>query len=188
MAHHLIFEGAELAGKSWIMSQIYEYLEAKYGQNKNILDGCHWFNADVGVYGTEFGKAVIKNYLRIFQILAPKNILVEKLHIADIVYNQMYNNKQINYQTIEQKLQALDFKIVFIKFKAEEALLQKRIKGRLDLYPHYKKILKTPAWYIAQQTEYEKTLKKSLLPVLTVETEIMPDKKYTAKILRWLGE
>ena len=41
MIHHLIFEGAELSGKSWIMSQIYNYLEPKYNQSKDILDGCH---------------------------------------------------------------------------------------------------------------------------------------------------
>jgi len=30
MKHHLIFEGAELAGKTWLMSQIYNYLQPKY--------------------------------------------------------------------------------------------------------------------------------------------------------------
>jgi hypothetical protein len=32
---HLIFEGAELAGKSWLMSRVYDYLERK--DNKNDL-------------------------------------------------------------------------------------------------------------------------------------------------------
>ena len=60
--HHLIFEGAELAGKSWIMSQIYDQLEPKYNKNKVVLDGCHWFNSDVGIFGTEFGRPVIDHY------------------------------------------------------------------------------------------------------------------------------
>src|SRR5512145_322970 len=74
--HHLIFEGAELSGKSWLMSQIYDRLEPKYNRNKNILDGCHWFNCDVGVYGTEHGKPVIEHFCRIFAELQDKNLLV----------------------------------------------------------------------------------------------------------------
>ena len=41
MAHHIIFEGAELAGKSWLMSQVYDQLEPKYNQQNHILDDCH---------------------------------------------------------------------------------------------------------------------------------------------------
>ena len=51
--HHLIFEGAELSGKSWLISQVYNYLEPKYNQSDFILDGCNWFNCDVGIYGTK---------------------------------------------------------------------------------------------------------------------------------------
>ena len=65
MAHHLIFEGAELAGKSWIMSQVYNHLQAKYNESKFIMDGCHWFNCDIGIYGTKYGNDVIKNYINI---------------------------------------------------------------------------------------------------------------------------
>ena len=186
--HHLIFEGAELSGKSWIMSQIYNYLEPKYNQSKNILDGCHWFNSDVGVYGTEFGQDVINKYLDIFNILRKKNIIVEKLHISDFIYNQIYNNKNINYKTEEQKLLKLGFKIILIKFKQDEKLLKKRIQDRLNLYPHYKNILKKPEWYINQQKMYDKAIEKSLLPVLEIETNILPDKKHIEKILGWIGE
>ncbi len=188
MTHHLIFEGAELSGKSWIMSQIYNNLEPKYNQSKEILDGCHWFNADVGVYGTELGKGVIKNYLRIFTVLKEKNIIVEKLHISDLVYNQIYNNKNINYKSQEQKLLELGFKIILIKFKPDKKLLEKRIQDRLNLYPHYKNIQKTPQWYIDQQRKYEKVVESSILPTLSIETDILPDNKHTEKILGWIGE
>lgn len=188
MAHHLIFEGAELSGKSWIMSQVYNRLEPKYNQSKNILDGCHWFNSDIGVFGTNYAKTVIKNYQRIFSILSQKNIIVEKFHISDIVYNQIYNNKKISYKSIEKKLEEIGFKIIFIKFKPDKDLLEKRIKDRLNLYPHYKNILKTPEWYINQQSLYEKILLKSFLPVHMIETDMMPDNKYAKEIFRWIGE
>ena len=75
--HHLIFEGAELSGKSWLMSQIYDQLEPKYNKNGYLLDGCHWFNCDVGVYGLEYGKPIVKSYLKIFTELKNSNLLVE---------------------------------------------------------------------------------------------------------------
>ena len=186
--HHLIFEGAELSGKSWIMSQVYNYLEPKYNQSESVLDGCHWFNADVGVFGTELGKNVIKNYSRIFTVLKEKNIIVEKLHISDFVYNQIYNNKNINYKAQEQKLLALGFKIILIKFKPDKSLLKKRIQDRLNLYPHYKNIQKTPEWYIDQQRKYEKVVESSILPTLSIETDALPDKRHIEKILGWIGE
>lgn len=186
--NHLIFEGAELAGKSWIMSQIYNRLEPKYNQSGKVLDGCHWFNADIGVFGTRFGKGIIKNYLRIFDLLDEKNILVEKFHISDIVYSQIYFDKNIAYQYEEKKLAELGFKIIFVKFKPNVDLLRVRISDRLNLYPHYENILKSPEWYIMQQVKYEKELRKSILPVFTVETDIMPDDIYVSEIMKWIGE
>ena len=82
LKHHLIFEGAELAGKSWLMSQIYNYLEPKYNQSGYLLDGCHWFNCDVGVYGTKHGRPIIEFYLKIFNELKNSNLLIEKFHLS----------------------------------------------------------------------------------------------------------
>ena len=78
--HHLIFEGAELAGKSWIMSQVYNHLEPKYNSNQGLLDGCHWFNCDVGVFGSEHGRRVIGQYLG----------TVRPMHIAFVEPSRKY--------------------------------------------------------------------------------------------------
>lgn len=188
MPHHLIFEGAELAGKSWLMSQVYDYLEPKYNQNKVTLDGCHWFNSDVGVYGTKQGQKVIKYYLKIFSELKDKNLMVEKLHISDIVYNRLHRRVEVNYRSVEEKLKKLDFKIIFIKFPEDPGIIKKRIQGRLDIYPHYERILREADWYLGQQREYEKEVKKSRLPSLTIETRELPDYSLVEKILKWIGE
>lgn len=186
--HHLIFEGAELAGKSWIMSQIYDHLEPKYNQNKVILDGCHWFNCDVGVYGTKHGKKVISGYLKIFSELKNKNILVEKLYLSDKIYNRLHNNKEIDYTGVETKLKKMDFKLILITFPEDKKLLGERIKDRLNLYPHYERILRDPEWYIRQQREYVKEIKKSKLPCLIIKTKTLPDQDIIKKILKWIGE
>ncbi|MFH1661590.1 MAG: hypothetical protein ABIA02_00620 [Candidatus Falkowbacteria bacterium] len=183
---HLIFEGAELAGKSWIMSQVYDHIEPKYNKNKVALDGCHWFNCDVGVYGTKHGKPIIKNYLKIFEELKNKNLIIEKLHISDIIYNALHRNKNINYQTIEKKLKNLNFKIILITFPEDKKILKQRIKDRINIYPHYERILRDPEWYINQQKEYIKEIKKTSLPNLIVETNKLPDNKPVDKILKWI--
>ena len=147
MNHKIIFEGAELAGKSWLMSQVYDYLEPKYNQEGILLNGCHWFNCDVGIYGTEYGKPVIKSYLDIFTTLRRKNLLIEKFFISDIVYNRLHRKINIDYFNTEQRLQELDFRIILIKFPEDEELLKKRIQDRLKLYPQYERILHNPKWY-----------------------------------------
>ncbi len=186
MNHHLIFEGAELSGKSWIMSQVYEYLEEKNNTSQDVMNGCHWFNCDNAVFGSEKGKFVIEQYLNIFTELKERNLILEKFHISDVVYNRMYNNKEINYKTLENELKLLNFKIVFIKFPEKTEVLEKRIEDRLNLYPHYRRILKTSEWYISQQQEYEKEIKRSILDSITIETDKLPDLDVIEKIKNWV--
>ncbi len=188
MPHHLIFEGAELSGKSWLMSQVYDHLEAKYNKNRVQLDGCHWFNCDVGVYGSKSGKKIIKHYLEILNTLRNKNLLVEKFHLADLVYSRMHRGVEVEYADIEEKLKKLGFKIILVSFPEDEKLLAGRIKDRLNLYPHYERILRNSAWYLQQQKEYLREIKKSRLPYLIVKTEKLPDNKLTDKILKWINE
>ncbi len=186
--HHLIFEGAELSGKSWLMSQIYSYLEPKYRTSNYLLDGCHWFNCDIGVYGTKHGKPVITSYLEMFKELRGRNLLVEKFHLSDIIYNRLNRNQEINFKNIERQLKKLGFKIILIAFPPDKKILKARINDRLKLYPHYKRILRQPEWYIKQQREYIKEIKKTSLPYLIIETQKLPDKNLTNKILTWIHE
>lgn len=187
-AHHLIFEGAELSGKSWVMSGVYDHLEPKYNRNKVVLDGCHWFNSDVGVYGTKHGKNVIGFYLKIFSELKNKNLLVEKFHLADKIYNRLHNRKEIDYRMTETNLNKMGFKIILLTFPEDKKILEKRISDRLKLYPHYERILREPDWYIGQQKEYLKEIKKTKLPYLILKTKNFPDKTLVKKILVWIGE
>jgi hypothetical protein len=186
--HHLIFEGAELSGKSWIMSQVYDKLEPKYNESGVILDGCHWFNCDVGVFGTEYGQPVIAEYVKIFEALKKKNILAEKFHLSDIVYNRMHFNREVEYHAVEDELSELEFKIILLTFPEDKKLIEKRIQDRLNIYPHYKRIMHEALWYIEQQREYVKEAEKSCLPVLVVEMDGLPDERPVADILRWVEE
>jgi len=188
MPHHLIFEGAELAGKSWLMSQVYDRLEPKYNHSKVVLDGCHWFNCDVGVYGTEHGRKVIAGYMEIFKELRGHNLLVEKFFLADIVYGRLHFGREVDYKEDIRTLKKMGFKIIFVTFPEEPGLLKKRIEDRLKIYPHYERILRDAEWYIGQQREYRREIEKTSLPILTVETRTLPDYGQVDKILEWIGE
>lgn len=186
--HHLIFEGAELTGKSWLMSQVYNYLEPKYNSGGHLLDGCHWFNCDIGVYGTEHGRPIIESYLTIFNELKSRNLLIEKFHLSDIIYNRLYRRQEIDYRKIEQQLKKMGFKIILITLPPDERIIQARINDRLRLYPNYERIAHEPSWYIKQQREYLKEVKKSALPSLIIRTEKLPDESLIKKILNWINE
>lgn len=188
ITHHLIFEGAELCGKSWVMSQIYNSLEKKYNHSKVVLDGCHWIGADNGIFGTPPSTRAIDAYVKLFKALKDKNFIVEKFHISDIVYQRLYHKKNINYRQTETALRGLGVKIILLTFPPNKKLLEKRMQDRLRLYPHYKRILKTPQWYIQQQREYIQEVKKSKLPSLQLEIEKFPNKKAVNAILQWIGE
>lgn len=182
--HHLIFEGCELVGKSFTMSQVYDELEQKYNQNKNLLDGCHWINCDIGIFGGPNGKAMINQYIDILKILKNKNVILEKFHISDIVYQKMYNNKSVKYSDEEQKLENLGVKIIFLKVEPSIELFTKRLNERLSLYPHYRRIAKNPSWYIKQQEIYLTEIKKTKLPYLEIDATKLPNDNWR-KVLSW---
>jgi thymidylate kinase len=186
MPKHLIFEGAELAGKSWLMSRVYDYLEPKYNKSAYVLDGCHWFNADNGVFGTKNSREVIEAYIKIFQALKENNLIVEKFTLSDEIYQKLYQKKDFNYKEVNKKLKELDFKIILITFPENEEKLKKRIKDRLNLYPHYKNILKDPAWYIKQQKMYKEKIKTYPFSYLRIDTDFLPDESLVKKIISWI--
>ncbi|MCB9803109.1 hypothetical protein H6761_03835 [Candidatus Nomurabacteria bacterium] len=187
-AHKIIFEGAELTGKSWLMSQVYDFLEPKYNSGGKILDGCHWFNCDVGIFGTKYGKVAIEKYLELAESLPKSNVMLEKFHLSEAVYQKLYNQKNFNFIKIEKRLKKLGAKIVLVTFPEDKKLISKRIEDRLRLYPHYSRIVQKPEDYIKQQRLFISLLKKSKLENIIIETEHLPDEKKVQEILDFLEE
>lgn len=186
--HHLIFEGAELCGKSFLMSQVYDVLERRYNKSGNVLDGCHWFNCDVGIFGTAHGLPCLRSYLDIMEELKDSNLLLEKFYLSDKIYNRLYNKMERDYRVIESRLRELAFKIIAIKVDPDPEIFQKRLQDRLKLYPHYERIAHTPDWYLRQQEEYQAELKKTSLPYLEIDLTRIPNPAAVDKIFSWLGE
>lgn len=171
MSIHLIFEGAELSGKSFLISQIYPVLENKNSTSDNFLDGCFWINCDIGVFGSPYGSKLIQKYIEMAEILKDRPILFEKFHLSDIVYREQSNQKVIDYSLVEERLKELDFKIVLTVFEEDPVLIEQRLKDRIKLYPHYQRIAKNPQYYIEQQRRYRNWIKKTTLPYKEIELQ-----------------
>lgn len=181
---HLIFEGAELSAKSFLISTIYPVLEKRDHTYPNVLDGCYWFNSDVGIFGTDKGPAVISKYVEMAEVLKEKNILFEKLHISDAIYQKSYRGVDTDYTFIEARLKTLGFKIVLTTFREEEELIRKRLEERIKLYPHYARIAKPVSFYLQQQELYRTAVKNSILPYLEVDMSDY-DSTNGQKVLDW---
>lgn len=186
--HNIIFEGAELAGKSYLMSQVYDYLEPKYNSGGKIMDGCHWFNCDVGIFGTKFGQKALERYLGLLEDITDVSVMIEKFHLTEAVYQKLYNQKDFNFSKIEDRLHKLKTKIVLLIFDEDEKLLEQRLADRLKLYPHYSRIASRPADYIKQQRLYLDLIKKSQLDYLIINSSTLPNPPLVTKILEFLGE
>lgn len=186
--HNLIFEGAELTGKSYLMSQIYDYLEPKYNSGSKVLDGCHWFNCDVGLYGTRFGQNVLLKYLELLEEIKDSNVMLEKFHLTEAVYQKIYNNYDFDFLPIEGRLKKLQAKIILVTFDENEDLIKKRLEDRLKLYPHYNRIAQTPSDYINQQKKYLELISQSQLDYLIVNASVLPNPALVEEVLKFLGE
>jgi len=186
--HKLIFEGVELSGKSFLMNQIYDFLEKKYNSHTKILNGCHWFNSDVGIFGTKYGKDIIDRYVEMAEIMYEKNIMFEKFFISDQVYHSLYQNQILDYSRVENRLLELGTKIIFCTVEPNEKLFEKRLDDRLSLYKHYGRVAQAPKDYIKQQEKFKEIIVKTKLPVLNVDLTILPNETEVQKILSWIGE
>lgn len=186
--HKLIFEGIELAGKSSIINEVYNFLESKYSTEKLILDGCHWFNSDIGIFGTENSYRIIEKYVEMAEILENKNVIFEKLFLSDQIYHELDSEKAINYKKLEGRLLKLDAKIILCTVKKDEKIIEARLKDRLNLYSHYSRISRDPKDYLEIQEKYLDKSKKTKLPVLTVDLSVLPNPLAVSEILNWIGE
>jgi len=182
---HLIFEGPELSGKSFLISQIYPLLEQNNFSSPHFLDGCFWFNCDLGFFGTQYGQPLIQKYMEMVNLLQAKPLILEKFHLSDLVYRKQYCQELPDYSAVEKKLLEMNFKVILTTFKDDGAVLQKRLSDRLKLYPHYRRIAKDAAFYIQQQKLYRQVVSQSTLPYLEVTLNHFSPEEYTP-VLDWL--
>jgi hypothetical protein len=186
--HKLIFEGVELSGKSFLIHQVYDFLEKKYNSKRHILDGCHWFNSDIGIFGTNHSQEIIEKYVEMAEILKDRNVIFEKLFLSDQIYHEIDSGIVLNYRMIEERLLNLGAKVILCFVKNDEKIFEERLKVRISLYAHYGRINRKPKDYLKIQRKFLERAETIKLPILKVDLTDLPQNEALEKILNWIGE
>lgn len=183
--HHLIFEGAELTGKSYLIHQVWNFLEEKYNTGQGIMDGCTWFNADVGLFGSKDGWPLVEGYLNIARTLRHRNLIFEKLHFTQHIYSEMIDEEK--FLAADEALADLGFRVVLTTVDNDPYIFEYRLGERLKSNHSYQRIARTPEEYLESQNRYRRLSEKSKLDVLVVNNTQIPN-ELGKSILGWLGE
>ena len=137
---------------------------------------------------SKYSQEELDKYLELAESLANANVMLEKFHLSEAVYQKLYNKQDFDFKSIETRLKKLDAKIILVTFPEDEEIIKARLQDRLNLYPHYESIAQTPAEYIKQQQLFKELIKQSSLEYLIIETDKLPDESLVEKILNFIGE
>ncbi|MFI5273789.1 MAG: hypothetical protein ACHQ4H_12215 [Ktedonobacterales bacterium] len=181
----LIFEGAELVGKSTLTAATYQRIVHAYTTSNEILDGCYYLYCDIGVFSTPLARDYIYHMAKIVELMKHRNVVMDKFHIADEVYQLEYRDKAVSHRWVEDDiLRALDTRVVLVTVSPEH--LEQRLRQRLESDPHYALIQKGIDFYIRMQERYQAAISQTTLHWLEVDGAA-PVEANVSRVLAWAG-
>jgi hypothetical protein len=165
-----IFEGAELVGKSSLALALHTYLlECQTDFHKSLAD-CNFMDCDTGLFSTPLSTKYLFYMGKIFTLLRDTNIVVDKFHLSDTLYHELFHHKEVIHTKIEKKmLRPLGFSIILVTLPEDLFLerYEKRIKQRnITKYGYPQRPFE---FYLAQQKLFQKLIQKTLLPHLIID-------------------
>lgn len=179
----LIFEGAELVGKSTLTSATYQRLVHAYTSSNQILDGCYYLYCDIGVFSTPLARDYLFHMAKIIELMKHRNVVLDKFHLSDEVYQDEYHRKVVSHRWVEDEiLRPLDTRIILVTVSEEH--LEQRLQQRLKSDPHYALIKKPFDFYKRMQERYLQKIQDTTLEWLQVDGALPPEENVT-KILAW---
>jgi thymidylate kinase len=179
----LIFEGAELVGKSTLTSAMYQRLVHAYTSSNEILDGCYYLYCDIGIFSTPLARDYIFHMAKIVELMKERNVVMDKFHLADEVYQKEYRGKTISHRWVEDEiLRPLGTRMILITVSEDH--LEQRLQQRLKSDPHYALIKKPFDFYKRMQERYLQAIQHTTLDWLLVDGTIPPEENVT-RILAW---
>ena len=179
----LIFEGAELVGKSTLTAATYQRLVHAYTSSNEILDGCYYLYCDIGIFSTSLAREYIFHMAKIIELMKERNVVLDKFHLADEVYQKEYRGKTVSHQWVEdQILRPLGTRMILITVSEDH--LEQRLQERLKSDPHYALIKKPFDFYKRMQERYLQAIQHTTLDWLLVDGAMPPEENVT-RILAW---
>lgn len=179
----LIFEGAELVGKSTLTSAMYQKLVHAYTTSHEILDGCYYLYCDIGIFSTPLARDYIFHMAKIVELMKQRNVVLDKFHLADEVYQLEYRDNEVSHRWVEEEiLRPLDVRMVLVTVSEEH--LEQRLQQRLQSDPHYALIQKPFDFYKRMQERYLQAIQHTTLEWLQVDGSVPPAENVN-RILTW---
>jgi len=179
----LIFEGAELVGKSTLTSATYQRIVHAYTSSNEILDGCYYLYCDIGIFSTPLARDYIYHMAKIVELMKQRNVVLDKFHLSDEVYQQEYRGRMVSHRWVEDEiLRPLDTRVILVTLSKEH--LEQRLQQRLQSDPHYALIQKPLDFYTRMQDRYLHTIQNTSLDCITVDGAAPPEENVT-RILKW---
>jgi thymidylate kinase len=179
----LIFEGAELVGKSTLTAATYQRIVHAYTYSNEILDGCYYLYCDIGIFSTSLAKDYLFHMAKIAELMRYHNVVFDKFHLADEVYQQEYRGKKVSHRWVEEDiLEPLGTRIVLVTVSEDQ--LEERLQQRLKSDPHYALIQKPFDFYKRMQERYLQAIQNTTLEWIQVDGALPPEEN-VARILAW---
>jgi Thymidylate kinase len=179
----LIFDGAELAGKSTLTAAMYQRIVHAYTSSDEILDGCYYLYCDIGIFSTPLARDYIFHMAKIVELMKQRNVVMDKFHLADEVYQQEYRGKTVSHRWVEEEiLQPLGTRLILVTVSEEH--LEQRLQQRLKSDPHYALIQKPFEFYRRMQERYLQAIQHTTLEWLQVDGSLPPEENVT-RVLTW---
>ena len=124
-------------------------------------------------------------WVRLFELLPYYSWIVDRFHISTLAYQLTFNNKEYNFDWLEERLHKLGFRLIFCTRTPDS--FQKAREERI-------KVSGNPSQYddlnlfIHEQEQLRRLIQRSILPVLELDISDNNIQSATNNIADWMEE
>lgn len=194
----VILEGTRLTLKTEIAFALNEYPQfvgpRKYRYHSPIISAewCAFTNFPWGrgminfeSQEAEIAMETYRTWVRLFELQRYYSWIIDRFHISTQAYQFNMYGKNYDFRWLEERLKPLGFRLIFCTRTPESfaAARKKRIKisGKPSQYDNLDD-------FIREQELMKKLIKKSILPITTIDISDNSITKAVKKITDWLKE
>jgi hypothetical protein len=126
-----------------------------------------------------------QTWMRLFELLRYYSWIIDRFHISTRMYQWMANGKDYDFTWLEQRLKALNFRLVFVTRAPESFAAARERRLQISGNPaQYNELQK----FIAEQELMERLVGESLLETLRVDISDNDVPAAVEKIVDWMEQ
>jgi len=198
MVPKIILEGTRLTFKTEIAFRLNEHTgivgPRRYRYHSPLISGewCAYtnypwgrglinFNLDEEALAME----TFRTWLQLFELQRYYSWIIDRFHLSTQVYQSLYENRQYQFDWLEERLNRLNFRLVFLHRSPDsfEAARVERLKvsGKPQQYDDLQQ-------FIREQEVFNQFLNQTRLPVLRIDISDNRLDEATERIADWMGK